>query len=458
MRRKKKNTSSVLFLLFLMAIIAGVVYLYNSETFERTKPEVTLDDEIFWNLKKPIQLKIEDQSGIAYYKVILATQDGEKVLNSKRFEIPSEHKEVTIDVHYPKVGGYLKTSEAKLIVEAVDASKWDFFAGNKVVEKRTVIIDQRKPIVSTIANSYGITRGGSALVVFQAKDENLDHLYIDTNFGKAFIPQPFYKEGYYISLVAWPIQQRRFHATVIAEDKAGNISRSSLRFEVRNRRYRTSKITLKDHFLQGKIAELASELEETQGVDDPLKQFELINETVRAHNEKVIHDVTSRVPTSTVSNFNIAPFYPLENAKAVASFGDKRYYYYHRKKVSTSYHLGIDLASVQMADVKTRNPATVVFAEPNGIYGNLPILHHGLGLYSLYGHCSSLAVNVGDTLKRGDVIAHTGKTGLALGDHLHFGMLVQGIEVRPAEWMDRQWIKLNITEVIKAAKGIIDRS
>ena len=456
--RRKKNTSSVLFLLFFMALISGVVYLYNSETFERNKPEIIMESEIYWNLKKPIHLTIQDQSGIAYYKVILSTKEGDKVLSSKHFEIASEHKALSLDIRYPKVGGYLKTSKATLTVEAVDASKWDFFAGNKIVEKREVIIDQRKPIVSTIANSYGITKGGSALVIFQAKDENLNKLYIETNFGKKFIPQPFYKEGYFISLVAWPIKQRRFHATVVAEDKAGNISRSSVRLELRNKRYRTSKITLRDHFLQGKIAELASELEETQGIEDPLTQFKTINETVRANNEKIIHDISSKVPTSTVSGFNIVPFYPLENAKAVASFGDKRYYYYHGRKVSTSYHMGIDLASVQMADIKTRNPGTVVFAEPNGIYGNLPILHHGLGLYTLYGHCSSLTVNEGDAVKRGGVIAHTGKSGLALGDHLHFGVLVQGVEVRPAEWMDRQWIRLNIIEVIKAAKGIINRS
>ena len=43
-----------------------------------------------------------------------------------------------------------------------------------------------------------------------------------------------------------------------------------------------------------------------------------------------------------------------------------------------------------------------------------------------------------------------------MGDHLHFGVLVQGIEVRPAEWMDSTWIKLNITDVIENAKKIID--
>jgi hypothetical protein len=45
-----------------------------------------------------------------------------------------------------------------------------------------------------------------------------------------------------------------------------------------------------------------------------------------------------------------------------------------------------------------------------------------------------------------------------MGDHLHFGILVQGVEVRPEEWMDEEWIRLNITDVMKNAKKLIGRS
>jgi len=80
-----------------------------------------------------------------------------------------------------------------------------------------------------------------------------------------------------------------------------------------------------------------------------------------------------------------------------------------------------------------------------------------LGVYSLYGHCSSYMVKEGDAVKAGDSIAKTGVTGLALGDHLHFGMYVQGVDVRPEEWMDAVWLKESIFSVIDAAKKTIDR-
>lgn len=453
--RRKKSASSLLFLIFFIATIGGVVYIYNSATFERNIPVVTAENEIHWNLKKPIKIDIKDDSGIRHYKVIMKSKNEERVLSQNTFAEPSMHKHLDLDIDYPKIGGYLKTSQATLYVEVVDGSQWDFFSGNRILTKRTIIIDQRRPLVSVVDHSYGIRKGGSALIIFQAKDAYLDELYIETKFGKKFKPQPFFKEGYYISLVAWPITEDRFNATVVAVDKAGNVARDTVPFEQRRRKYRTSKIRIKDRFLEGKIAELSYDFDETRDLEDHLAQFKIINETIRQENEQRIHTVTSEVPDTTISTFNIYPFYPLANAKTVASFGDKRHYYYKNKKVSTSYHLGIDFASVKMAEIKTQNRADIVFAEPNGIYGNLPILHHGMGLYTLYGHCSALQLQAGDTAKRNQVIANTGKSGLALGDHLHFGVLVQGIEVRPKEWMDRNWIRLNITEIIKRAKNTI---
>ena len=91
-----------------------------------------------------------------------------------------------------------------------------------------------------------------------------------------------------------------------------------------------------------------------------------------------------------------------------------------------------------------------------GIYGDTIIVDHGLGVASLYAHTSSQNVEVNDEVKTGDKIANTGSTGAVFGDHLHFGMLVQGIEVNPNEWLDYEWIKVNLTKTINDAIKIID--
>ena len=156
-----------------------------------------------------------------------------------------------------------------------------------------------------------------------------------------------------------------------------------------------------------------------------------------------------------IVDFKINEMYPLKNAQIVASFGDHRLYSYDDTAISESYHLGLDMASNAMASIKPQNGGDVVYANCNGIYGNMPILSHGLGLYTLYGHCSSVNVNAGEYLSAKNIVAKTGKSGYAMGDHLHFGVLIQGVEVRPQEWMDKQWMKLNISDVIKEAKKII---
>ncbi len=453
--RKKKNSSTVVVLSLLAMIIGGVVYLFNSETFEQKAPQIAIENGSYWNLKTPLKLKMQDTSGIREYRVVIQTSKGQKELTASKLVTPS--KEITLEVQSPRSAYAIKDKEVKIIVEARDASKWNFGNGNLAKKEFSFTVDKHRPQVSVVANSYKISKGGSAVVVFKAKDENLDKVYIKTNFGKIFHVTPFYKDGYYIALLAWPIQEKNFRADIYVNDLAGNSVKAYVPLYLKNRSYKVSYLKISDRFLKGKIADLASMFDETAGVDDPIEQFKIINETVRAKNEELIHEITSKVPTQRVDSFKIHRMYPLKNAKVVASFGDHRIYYYKGERISESYHMGLDLASKAMADIRPQNGGKVVFADFNGLYGNMPIIHHGLGLYTLYGHCSSLLVSQGDEVHPKQVIARTGKSGYAMGDHLHFGVLVQGIEVRPQEWMDKRWIRLNVTKVIKLAKEMIDK-
>ena len=453
---KRQGKSSLGVLLIFGAIIVGVIYLYNSAIFERKVPTITLQNNGYWNLKKPLQVTLNDESGIKSYKITLKTAKDEKILyNEQLLEVKTS---INVEVKPPRSAYAMKDKSIKIIVEATDFSKWNFLNGNHTVKEFEFIIDKKRPQLSSVTHSYKITKGGSALVILKVADENLEDAYIQTNYGKKFKLEPFHKDGYFISLVAWPVTQRNFKATMVAVDKAGNRSKSYIPFYLKQKNYRVSNIKLSDRFLKGKIAELAYDFVETQGVEDSIEQFIIINEDVRAKNETLIHNITSNVSDKMINDFKINKMYPLKNAQVVASFGDHRKYSYKGKPISQSYHLGLDLASNSMAAIKPQNGGDVVFSDFNGLYGNMPIVDHGLGLYTLYGHCSSVNVNSGDTLSAKEEIAYTGKTGYAMGDHLHFGVLVQGIEVRPQEWMDKKWIKLNISDVIKNAKKIIDRT
>lgn len=58
-------------------------------------------------------------------------------------------------------------------------------------------------------------------------------------------------------------------------------------------------------------------------------------------------------------------------------------------------------------------------------------------------------------INKQSIIGKTGTSGLALGDHLHFGVLVQGVETRPEQWQDKKWIENNIYNILNDGKKII---
>ena len=453
--RRRNGKSPLGGMILFGLVVAGMLFVYFSPTFERNAPVISVHGNEYWNLKQPISVSIEDGSGIKSYKVILKTSKEAIELQNEQFITPEDS--VTLEIKPPRRAYALKDKVMSIVIEAVDASQWNFLKGNLVAKEFKFNIDKKRPSLNIVSNSYKISKGGSALVIFKADDENLEDVYIESSNGKKFKVQPFYKEGYYIALIAWPVIDRSFKATVIAKDYAQNIAKSYIPLYLKQKEYKVSNIRLSDRFLKGKIADLAYEFVETQGVEDSIEQFKLINEDVRAKNEELIHNITSKISDEMISDFRIEKMYPLKNAKVVARFGDHRKYSYKGAKVSESYHLGLDLASNAMANIKPQNGGDVVYADYNGIYGHMPVVDHGLGLYTLYGHCSSIKVNSGDKVHAHEVIANTGLSGYAMGDHLHFGVLVQGIEVRPQEWMDSDWIRLNITDVVKSAKKIIDR-
>ena len=139
-------------------------------------------------------------------------------------------------------------------------------------------------------------------------------------------------------------------------------------------------------------------------------------------------------------------FQQMRNGQVMSRFGVRRTYVLDGDVLDTKVHQGYDLASVAMAEIPAANSGIVVHAGPLTIYGNAVIIDHGQGLLTLYGHCSSLDVAVGDPVRKGQTIARTGATGLAGGDHLHFEVIVGGVPVNPLQWLDGAWIKSHIEQ------------
>ena len=86
-------------------------------------------------------------------------------------------------------------------------------------------------------------------------------------------------------------------------------------------------------------------------------------------------------------------------------------------------HFGVDIAAPEGTPVYAPDNAKVLLAHPAMVLtGKTLLLDHGLGVKSVYVHLSEIAVHVGDTVKRGQLIGRVGKTGRATGSHLHWGV------------------------------------
>ena len=102
-------------------------------------------------------------------------------------------------------------------------------------------------------------------------------------------------------------------------------------------------------------------------------------------------------------------------------------------------HSGVDLKATVGTPIKAANAGQVVLAENLYFSGNTVVLDHGLGLYTFYAHCSTMAVSPGDAVTRGQVIAKVGATGRVTGPHLHWACRLNEARVNPlkltAVWM-----------------------
>ena len=71
------------------------------------------------------------------------------------------------------------------------------------------------------------------------------------------------------------------------------------------------------------------------------------------------------------------------------------------------------------------------------VRGNVIVIDHGLGVYSIYMHLSEFKVQEGNVVEEGQLIGIIGTTGRSTGPHLHFEVDIQGIPVNPVTWLNR---------------------
>lgn len=102
-----------------------------------------------------------------------------------------------------------------------------------------------------------------------------------------------------------------------------------------------------------------------------------------------------------------------------------------------SNHEGIDIANEEGSSIKAPADGIITFCGWQGSYGKLVVIDHGYGFSTRYGHLSRLLVNVGQRVRRGQVIAFMGNTGRSTASHLHYEIRVNGVPVDPFKYLKK---------------------
>lgn len=410
---------------------------------DATPPSLTMTPEAGEiGATRPLLLELADPGSGLKNLTVVAVQGGIRypLLNrdypegtkQAREELRLEHKD-------------LRDGPLELRLSLSDRSWFRFGGGNHLERTLNLDFDGKPPQLSLLSDRIYINQGGSGLVAFRV-DEPLSRAGV--SIGELFFPAYQQAGGSYLGMFSWPwhLPPGDAAAQLLVVDSAGNERRQNLPLQVKAKPLPEARINLSQGFLTAKMPEFQSSFPETT---DLLQLYLRVNRDLRKTNDTQLLELAAKTAPQPLWQ---GSFLRQPRAANREPFGARRSYLFEGEQVDEQVHLGVDLASLAQAPVPVANSGVVVFAGDLGIYGQCVVVDHGLGLQSLYGHLSQLAVQIGESVERGQILGRTGSTGLAGGDHLHFGMMVAGLAVTPVEWWDNSWVGNNIELRQRAVK------
>jgi murein DD-endopeptidase MepM/ murein hydrolase activator NlpD len=446
-RDSRSQASLLIALAVIIPTICASGWFFRAR-FETDPPKITFSPDADSIGLAPVELMVSDKgAGIKMLEATLIQGGTSYPLTSEQYSEPVAEKKTTLSL--ANISG-LKEGPAVLRVSASDASFWQFFKGNEGVLEKNITVDITPPTLELVADDRYVNFGGVGAIVYKpSADTATSGVKMGDYFFPGFSGQIKDHPEYYLALFAHPFNAPAdARPSLVATDKAGNASEMKIAYELKNVIYKKSTIALTDDFLENKVQPLIDDVTAKQAA--PKELFVAANTKLRKVNEDKIAEVTKQITPQMLWD---GAFAQLSNSKVEANFADSRIYTYNGEAADSAYHLGYDLSVTKNYPVEASNSGKVAFVGPLGIYGNTVIINHGLGLFSLYGHLSVTDVKVGDTLTKRQKIGKTGETGLAAGDHLHFGIYLDGLAVLPVEWWDQKWINDNITPKLTGRSG-----
>lgn len=121
------------------------------------------------------------------------------------------------------------------------------------------------------------------------------------------------------------------------------------------------------------------------------------------------------------------------NSKITSDYGNARVF----NKSLKSFHGGTDFRAKVGTPIKASNDGVIVISKDRYYAGGSVVISHGEGIYTCYYHLSKMPLKVGERVKRGDIIGYSGKSGRVTGPHLHFTVMVNGVNVDSQDFIPK---------------------
>jgi murein DD-endopeptidase MepM/ murein hydrolase activator NlpD len=438
-RKSGAKILSLVVVVLLLAVVGGVSYLGWRQSVPGVRAAANLPKIL--GHTAPIAVTVEAARGNVVRAELRLVQGDKRVSLAKHEGPPAPRVELKATVEAARAG--LREGAATLEVWGGDDFWRPLFRyEDRAAASLPLAFDLTPPTLEVAAATPYIAPGGAGLVVFKATGAARIETRVGTLAFPTYEPGP---PGVRVGFFALPFDMApATPLSVAAVDEAGNVASRPLPAEVLPRKFRQDTIEITDALLRAKVPEL---LPQHPPATPLIDGFLTINRDQRRHAEQEKRKIAGQTAGKLLWE---GAFVQPRNTQVFSNFAETRTYVYQGRAVDTQVHFGYDLASTKQAPVPSANKGVVAFAGPLTIYGNTVIVDHGLGLMTLYGHLSSIGVKVGDAVTKGQELGRSGSTGLAVGDHLHYEVLVHGVSVTPLEWWDPKWIRDRIDGPLRA--------
>lgn len=447
MARGKKLSGSFKTILFLAAV-AGLTWVGMGAFRAGPAPAMTLEAGMpAIGKKTPFAVTVQEpKRGLSGVRVIVVQGDKTATLLDRTYTPRkptvlwgerTAAEGFTVEVGREGIE-WLREGKATVRVVADRAPSWLRYPEPAVLE-REYDVRLVPPQLSVQSTATYVRQGGCEAVVYRVGDSAVrDGVEAGDRFFPGY-PLPGGDDGERFALfsVPWNLDDAS-GVRLVAVDDVDNVAEARFIDQFFPSPPGRDTIRVSDGFLEKVVPPILSQTPDLVDPGNLLDAYLMVNRDLRAANLQTLVELSADTRPEFLWSKR---FVAMPNAQVMATFAENRTYTYNGTDVDYQTHLGFDLASVRQAPVPAANDGVVVLARYFGIYGNAVMIDHGYGLFSLYGHLSTLEVSKGQTVERGDTVGRTGATGLAGGDHLHFEMLLHGLSVNPKEWWDAHWIQ-----------------